>query len=363
MDRREFLKTSGVAATAAGVGTTSAALAAPGIAAPHSAAQAEAAARGAQPFVLAVPQSLSHIEVMTAAHRMAARLQTVFAGQRYVTVETTVESGLEAVLTARADAYLGLESQHASYHPAFQLISSLPVGAELDAMMLQAWLSAGEGRDLWQALAMEHGAVAFPAFHTGPSAGLYAEKILGEVSELKGARIAARGLAGQMLASLGAEVVSMADADLKGAIAAANLVAAEPLMAPTSAVAHWSFGPGVTPAGHLLSLGLRHSTWERLSPSERIGVEGIAAETAMQSFGAAQLLMATAHRIDGWRRWPVHTSFPTALLRNLQAAGWSTVDALGTHDATAARFVASLHAFRKGMTSDGYTPSAAPAMV
>ena len=44
---------------------------------------------------------------MTAAHRMAARLQTVFGGTRYVTVETTVESGLEAVLTARADAVSG----------------------------------------------------------------------------------------------------------------------------------------------------------------------------------------------------------------------------------------------------------------
>jgi TRAP-type mannitol/chloroaromatic compound transport system substrate-binding protein len=360
MDRRTFLKSSSVAATAASVGTASVALAAPALAAPMSAAQLEAEARGAQPFVLAVPQSLAHVEVMTAAHRMAARLQTLFAGTRYVTVETTVESGLEAVLTARADAYLGLESQHASYHPAFQLISSLPIGAELDGMMQHAWLSAGEGRDLWQALAMEQGAVAFPAFHTGPSAGLYAEKLLGDVADLKGARIAARGLAGRMLTSLGADVVTVGDADLKGAIAANNLVAAEPLMAPTAAVAHWSFGPGVTPSGHLLSLGLRASTWERLSPSERVGVEGIAAETAMQSYGAAQLLKATAERIDGWRRWPVHTSFPTALQRDLEEAGWSTVDALGGHDATAARFVASLHAFRKGMSSDGWNRPQAP---
>jgi TRAP-type mannitol/chloroaromatic compound transport system substrate-binding protein len=358
MDRRAFLKSSSVAATAATVaGTTAAtAIAAPAVTVSTSASH-EPTAKGAAPFILAVPQSLAHIEVMTAAHRMAARLQTAFGGNRFVTIETTVESGLEAVLTARADAYLGLESQHTSYHPAFQLISSLPIGAHLDAIMHQAWLTAGEGRDVWQALAMDHGAVAFPAFHTGPSAGLYAEQILESTADLKGARIAARGLGAAVLASFGADVVTVSDADLKGAISATRLTAAEPLMAPTATVAHWAFSPGVTPQGHLLSLGLRHSTWERLAPSERLAVEGIAAETAMQSFGAAQLLAATAQRIDGWRRWPVHTAFPMAMQRDLQDAGWAVVDALGQQDATARRLVASLNQFRRGITTDGFQPS------
>jgi TRAP-type mannitol/chloroaromatic compound transport system substrate-binding protein len=363
MDRRDFLKSSSLAASAVTVGGASAAVAAGNVAA-AAGGMPVAAGAGAQPFVLAVPQSLAHIEVMTAAHRIAARLQTLFEGRRYVTVETTVEGGLEAVQTARADAYLGLESQHASHHAAFQLISGLPYGTELAPMMQQAWLTTGEGRDLWLALSAEHGAVAFPAFHTGLSAGLYAETILEQSGDLSGKRIAARGLAADVVRALGATAVAFSDADLKGAISAAALDAAEPLMAPTTAVAHWSFAPGLTPAGHLMTLGLRHSTWERLSPSERIGFEGVAAETLMQSHGAAQMLAATAQRIDAWRRWPVHTTFSATLQRDLQEAGRDVLASLGQRDATTRRLVGSLEQFRNGVTSEPWlAPAALPSLV
>jgi TRAP-type mannitol/chloroaromatic compound transport system substrate-binding protein len=362
MDRRDFLKSSSIAASAVTVGGTSAAVAAGSMV--GSASAVPIAAAGAQPFVLAVPQSLAHVEVMTAAHRIAARLQTLFEGRRYVTVETTVEGGLEAVQTARADAYFGLESQHASHHTAFQLISGLPYGTELAPMMQQAWLTTGEGRDLWQALSAEHGAVAFPAFHTGLSAGLYAETILEETSDLTGKRIAARGLAADVVRALGATAVAFGDADLKGAISAAALDGAEPLMAPTTAVAHWSFAPGLTPSGHLMTLGLRQSTWERMSPSERVGFEGVAAETLMQSHGAAQMLAATAQRIDAWRRWPVHTTFSATLQRDLQEAGRDVVASLGQQDATARLLVASLEQFRKGVTSEPWlAPAVQPSLV
>lgn len=362
MDRRDFLKSSSIAATAATVGGTAAVAtaSASGIAGPAD-AKGVATKTGAAVFVLAVPQSLAHIEVMTAAHKIAARLQTVFDGRRYVTVETTVEGGLEAVATGRADAYFGLESQHASHHPAFQLLSSLPFGTELSPLMHQAWLTTGEGSDLWQALSADHGAVAMPAFHTGLSAGLYTETILEQTSEFAGKRIAARGLSAEVVRALGGVPVALADGDLKGAISGARLDGAEPLMAPTAAVAHWSFTPGLTPAGHLLSLGLRSSTWERLSPAERIGVQGIAAESLLQSHGSAQMLAATAARIDGWRRWPVHTTFSATLQRDLQVVGRDLLSSLAGHDAIARRLVTSLEHFRAGISAEPWmAPPVAP---
>lgn len=354
MDRREFLKTSGVAAASA-TATGSATAVAAGHDATSSLAAPVSLGRAAVPFVLVVPESLAHIEIMTAAHRMAARLETNFDGTRHCTVETCVEGGLEAVSTGRADAYFGLESQHTSAHPAFALLSGLPLGVHMDALMHQAWLTQGDGRDLAQALRAEHGAVAFAAFHTGQSAGLYADRLLDVAADLKGLRVAARGLAGDVLAAMGAEVSTIGDNALKGAVAASRFDAAEPLMAPTTAVAHWSYAPGVTPAGHILTLGMRESTWSLLSPSQRFGIEGVAAEALMQSIGSARLLQATAERIDAWRRWPVHTTFTADLQRDLAAAGVAVVDALGTHDATARRLVDSLRRFRQDAGKDDWS--------
>jgi TRAP-type mannitol/chloroaromatic compound transport system substrate-binding protein len=346
MDRREFLKSTSVAATAAGTGTlATAAVVAPALATSSPAAPLAAGPRG---FVVAVPQSLAHIEIMTAAYRLAARLQTAFAGQRTVTVTTTVESGLEAVLTGQADAYLGLDSQHATYHPGFQLISSAPIGEHLDGASHHAWLTAN--RDVLVNLAADHGAVTFPAYFTGASGGLYAERLLETAADFKGAVIAARGLTAAMLAQLGAKTEIVADSDMTAAITTGRLLAAEPLMQPTSAVAHWSFQPGLTPGGQTLSLGLRASTWAQLAPSEQVAVEGIAAAAYLQAQADAQMLAVTARRLDTLRRWPVHTAFHGGLVQDLEAASAAALDALASHDRTARQLVASYRGFRSGLT-------------
>jgi TRAP-type mannitol/chloroaromatic compound transport system substrate-binding protein len=162
MDRREFLKSTTVAAAAA---TSTATVATAALATPTAMyGPSPARAAGAREFVLAVPQSLDHIEIMTAAHRMAARLQTSFGGARFVTVTSIIESGLEAIQTGCADAYLGLDSQHAHQHPAFALLSSAPIGEHMDGPTHHAWLASH--REPWHDLAAEFGTIAFPAFHT-----------------------------------------------------------------------------------------------------------------------------------------------------------------------------------------------------
>jgi TRAP-type mannitol/chloroaromatic compound transport system substrate-binding protein len=350
MDRRVFLRSSGLATAAA----------ASGAAAGASVATAELAASGARgaatdgrEFILAVPQSLAHIEVMTAAHRLAARLQTAFAGARYVTVTTTTASGLETIQTGAADAYLGLDTQHAAYHPAFALLAGAPLGEHLDGPAHHAWLTTN--RDIWDDLATAHGAIAFPAFHTGPSAGLYTERLLETAADLKGARMGARGLAATMLTQLGALPEHAADTDLTAAIASGSLVAAEPLMAPTSAVAHWAYQPGLTPGGYMLSLGLRTSFWATLQPSERAAIEGIAATTYLEAQANAHMLQLTVHRLNAHRRWPLSTVFPSQLQRDLEQAASASLDNLANHDTTSRRLVASLRAFRGGFADPSFT--------
>ncbi len=348
MDRREFLKTTTVAAAAA---TSTATVATGALAAPTAMIGASPArAAGAREFILAVPQSLDHIEIMTAAYRMAARLETLFAGARHVTITTTVESGFEAIQTSRADAYFGLDSQHAHQHPAFALLSSAPIGEHMDGPTQHAWLASH--REPWHALAAEFGAIAFPAFHTGPSGGLYAERMLDTVADVKGCHIAARGLTATMLGHLGANAQVTSDTELTAGISTGRLIAAEPLMAPTSAVAHWSYQPGLTPGGHMLSLGLRTSTWAMLSPAEQAAIEGVAASSYLQSQADAQLLQATVRRLDGHRRWPLHTGFNGRLQADLEAASAATLDDLGSHDATSRRWVAAFRAFRSNVGSD-----------
>jgi TRAP-type mannitol/chloroaromatic compound transport system substrate-binding protein len=347
MDRRAFLKTtSAVTAAATATGVSAAAVAETVASTSDSMIVSPALATKTRTFIVARPLALDHLEITTAALRLAKRLEAAFGDNTRVIVQPTIEGGLEAVTTGLADFYFGLESQHASYHPAFHAFAGLPLGQHLDAARQHAW--ATENRDLWQELSGQFGVVAFPAGQTGQSPGLYAEKLFESAGDLKGARIAVSGLARTVLTTLGAIAVRDG-ADTPGSITAANLDAAEPLLTPFTTVAHWAYQPGLNPAGLMLSLGTRTSLWAKLTLGEQAIVEGIAADAYLAGQSAAIQRATNLDRLHAARRWPVHTGFPTSVQAALEQASAAAVDDVAAADPLARRIVDSHRAFRSGM--------------
>ena len=352
MDRRDFLKTTTGVAAAATVGGVAAEVA--GAVPPSSATDAlltsPAIASGARRFVLALPQSLDHLEVRTAVQRLTRRLETALPGPAQIFVQATAESGLEAVSTGRADFYYGLDSQHAVYHPTLPVFAGMALGENLRSTVLHAWLTAGNGRELWQTALGHADAVAFPAGHTGPGPGLYTDVAFETGGDLKGVRIAARGIGADALRLLGADV-STHDTDGVGAIAARGLAASEPLLTPFDAKAQWSYYPSVTHSGLLLSLGTRGSLWASLSTADRAVIEGVAAEAYLLAQTAAMQRAVTLDQVRTMRRWPVETRMSDTLADEIRVAVAGVADGIASDSALGARVIDSYRRFGDAMTS------------
>ena len=345
MHRREFLKTTSGAAAAAAIGGGTVASA---VAADDAQMTAPAIAMGARRFILALPQSLDHLEVRTAVQRIAHRLETTLSGPTHISVETTVESGLEAVSTGRADFYFGLDSQHASAHPALPVFAGLALGEDMPASMFHAWLTAGTGRELWNEALGRADAIAFAAGHTGTSPGLYTDVAFETAAALKGVVIAARGIGADALRLLGADVATHA-ADGIGAIAGRGFAAAEPLLTPFESKAQWSYAPALTPSGLMLSLGTRASLWARLTAADKAVIEGVAAEAYLVAQTHAMQRALLLEDLAKLRRWPVDTHMPDGLATAIERAVSDVADGIAATSAFAAHVIASHRGFRAAM--------------
>jgi TRAP-type mannitol/chloroaromatic compound transport system substrate-binding protein len=355
MDRRDFLTGSAVAAAGSAVGVAAlpatveagSVPVAPDLHAPRRPAPARA--HSGDGWRLAVPLSVAHPEVLTAAHRLAHGLTQVLGHGGGVQVETTGEAGLEAVMGGRADFYLGLDAAAADRHPGLHVTSGLPLGAAVPMALHLAWLTAGDGADLLEELAGRFDAVVRPAFVTGPSSGLLTDRLLDGVADFGGLRLACHGLAREVVAALGARVVEPEER-APGALAAQGIDAVEPLIGAPIGVAHWSYQPGLLPGGVVLSLGMRAGLWSGLGPSGQAAIDGLAARTLVRSQADAEMRAATLRQVASLRRWPVATAFSPALERALAAATRSALERLAEHDALAARLVQSHTALRESVS-------------
>ena len=155
MDRRDFLRTTGAAAVAAGTTVTPAhaigdAPAAPAV---RSGSGCSRWARSGRSSPGSGPGAAG------ASHRDGHRRPLSHRGR----------DG-----NAEADLTYGGAGRHASLHPAFAFFAGLPFGQGLDAAAQHAWLAVGGGEMLWDELAAELGFKPLLAGHTGPSAGVWA---------------------------------------------------------------------------------------------------------------------------------------------------------------------------------------------
>ena len=337
MDRRDFLKTTGAAAVAAGTAAGT----------PATADDADGIARPAAPAILSGVQDLTLASTSptdlagAGAERLARRLEAATGGR--FRIEVRHGSG---------DADLGFGSAHHSAHAAFAFFAGLPFAQALDAAAMQTWLGAGGGQMLWDELAAAHGFKPLVAGHTGESAGVWAAARLERVSDLAGLRIAVTGIAGDVLATFGATPVEISPQELKAALADGRIAAAE-WLGPLAAVApdlqpltQRLYQPGFHSTGALLALGIRRQLWERFSAADQAIFEACAAQEYHLSLTDAQAHALIARQVELPEKWPVRLAFPAEMASALEAATRDAVVRLAEFDAMARHIHDSYQAFR-----------------
>ncbi|WP_152048014.1 TRAP transporter substrate-binding protein [Aureimonas psammosilenae] len=132
-----------------------------------------------------------------------------------------------------ADAVSGgtVEMCHtASYYsvakdPTWALGAAVPFG--LNARALNAWLHAGGGLDLLNEFFATQGLHYLPGGNTGTQMGGWFRREINAVQDLKGLKIRVAGLAGQVLAKLGAAPQQIAGGEIYQALEHATVDAAE----------------------------------------------------------------------------------------------------------------------------------------
>lgn len=247
MDRRKFMRTAGLATGAA---------AATGLATPTLAQE-----RVPMVIVSSWPRGLPGLG--TGAERLAARLGEITDG--YLAVEYYAPGErvgafdvLDAVSSGNAQAYNSADYYWKGLHPAWGYITGVPFG--LTAMEQNAFIHHLGGQQLWDELAGEYGLQGFMAGNTGLQMGGWFNVEINDPADFRGLRYRIPGLGGDMMAKMGASIVSLPGGQIyenfvSGAIDAAEFVGPwNDYFLKFYEAAKFYYWPGVHEPGSMLSL-------------------------------------------------------------------------------------------------------------
>lgn len=222
------------------------------------------------------------------------------------------EEMLEAVRAGAISAAFGTPATWSDEKPAFALFTSIPFGPPATEYM--AWFFGGGGREMLEQMyrkAGVHGLICGAL--TTEGSGWFKAPIR-VVGDLRGLRLAYTGLAGKVVAKLGAQVSTMALTDIPAALRSGLIDGAEASQ-PTidfglelhRLAAHYYF-PGWHQPVTFLDLIVNFETWERLSKNQKSQIEtvcgdniryGLALGETLQ-FEALKRLTAEGVRIETW---------------------------------------------------------------
>jgi TRAP-type mannitol/chloroaromatic compound transport system substrate-binding protein len=350
MDRREFLKTTGVAAAAAAAGATGA----------HAAGEAGAAqtSAGAKLLRMVMPWPDDGKGFGDSARRLARRIEAATGSRCRVELVESTRTGIEVLAAGEAELYHGTEDRHVALHPAFAYFAGLPWERGLPVADLEAWLVAGGGQALWDGLAGKFGVKSLLAGHTGP-VSLWSAAPLDRLADLAGLGMSVDGLAAEVVRGIGAEPVALAPGEIVAAMKAGRIGAAQ----YGGVIAAMSLGlPEIAPRAYALalggqgtamSLGVSRALWDSLAEADKAAFASAAREELHTTIAEERahrepILMAMR------RRYGVVEALVGAEVKDAtERIGGAVVAHAAGHDADARRINASY----MGFAASGAGPS------
>ena len=262
IDRRSFIKTSGLVAGATAAST----LAAPAV----------AKSRVDLVIVSTWPRDFPGLGI--SAQRHAKRIEELTDGEIKVTYYAAGErvgafASFDAVASGNAQAYNAAEYYWKGKHPGFAFYTTVPFGLTYPEM--DAWIKYGGGQDLWDKLSDQFGLKAWAVGNTGVQMGGWFNKEMNTAADFKGLKMRIPGLGGDVLAKLGASPVSLPGGQIyenlvSGAIDATEWVGPyNDYFMKFYEAAKYYYYPGFHEPGSQPAFGMNKSWWSKLSKTHQ----------------------------------------------------------------------------------------------
>jgi TRAP-type mannitol/chloroaromatic compound transport system substrate-binding protein len=215
-DRRQFLKTAGIAAGAGAAATFT------------GAAPAIAKEVFEWKMVMTWPKALPGLG--TGAVRLADRINKMSDGKLKIHIygagELVPAMGcFDAVADGTAEMAHSGSYYWLSKNRSCAFFCAVPGG--FTAQEQNGWFYYGGGLKLWHELYAEHGLIAFPAGNAGSQMGGWFKKELGGLDDLKGLKMRIPGLAGEVMSKLGANPQNLPGGELFTALQSGVIDATE----------------------------------------------------------------------------------------------------------------------------------------
>jgi len=279
MDRRSFLKTTGVAAGA----TATSALAAPAI------------AQGVKELKLVMSWPKGFPGLGTAPERFARRFEAATDGRYKIRIYGGGElvpalKTQDAVQEGTADMYHSAEYYFQGKTPAFSFFAAVPFGFRPDEM--DAWIHHGGGQALWDELAADFNVKPFLCGNTGSQMAGWFKNEITSAEDFKGLKMRIPGLGGDVIRALGGSPVTLAGSEILPALQSGTIDATE-WVGPYNDLAFGFYKvvknyyyPGFHEPGTALSLGVNRELYDSMSATDQAALQ--ASAVAENNIGLAE---------------------------------------------------------------------------
>lgn len=328
MERREFLKKTGVAATAALAGS---AVAAPAVLAKKT---------YNWKMVTTWPPNLPVLQ--TGAERFAERVKEASGGQINIQVFAAGElvpalNVFDAVSDGTVEVGSGAAYYWAGKVPAAQWFAAVPFG--LNPQGINAWFYSGGGLKLWEEVYAPFNLVPRPQGNTGVQMGGWFRKEMKTIDDYKGLKMRIPGLGGKVIAKAGGTVVLLPGGEIftsleRGVIDATEWVGPmHDLRMGFYKAAQYYYYPGWHEPGTCLEVMFNKKVYDSLPKDLQALLDAVAMETNLWSLcefeagnGAALEKLITEHKVKLVR-------FPETLLDTLRKMAKETMEEEADKDA------------------------------
>jgi len=342
MERREFLKKTGVAAAAA-VATTA-------VSAPAVLAQKKYNWK----MVTTWPPNLPILQ--TGAERFAKRVGELSGGRINIKVfaggELVPALGVfDAVSQGTVQAGSGASYYWAGKVPAAQWFASVPFG--LNPQGLNAWFYSGGGLKLWEEIYAPFNLVPRPQGNTGVQMGGWFRKEMKSIEDYKGLKMRIPGLGGKVVSKAGGTVVLLPGAEIftsleRGVIDATEWVGPmHDLRMGFYKAAKYYYYPGWHEPGTALEVMFNKKAYDDLPDELQTIIDAAAMETNLWSLsefeagnGAALQELITKHKVQLMK-------FPDPLLDDLRKLAKETMEEEAKKDAASAKVHEAFNKFKE----------------
>jgi TRAP-type mannitol/chloroaromatic compound transport system substrate-binding protein len=333
MERRDFLRKAGLAATGA-------VAAAAGLAGCGQEKKEEAKGPAVQPkktyewkMVTTWPPNLPVLQ--TGAERFAKRVGEATGGQLKIEVfaggELVPPLGVfDAVSEGTVECGSGASYYWAGKVPAAQWFAAVPFG--FNPQGINAWFYSGGGLQLWEEVYAPFNVIPRPQGNTGVQMGGWFRKDMNTIDDYKGLKMRIPGLGGKVISKAGGTVVLLPGGEIftsleRGVIDATEWVGPmHDLRMGFYKAAKNYYYPGWHEPGTCLEVMFNKKAYESLPVELQQTVDAVAAETNMWSLsefeagnGAALQTLISEHNVNLVR-------FPDQLMEDLRKLATETLE-------------------------------------